>query len=303
MLKCTTCDYVANEEQASAYHPSTSNSSNPSKDFKQLVSIIPDIESYIKHGDVSVYTGSNANGNLIVITPQGRQLNPVKMNKLDGFQHVDAKGDFFSKDFPVKQVLIDRSMIANSKSSAPSGLSIIEGDYLLAQAGDLCPSCAHHPTHPKSSPLQTHSAIEVGHTFYLGTKYSSSLDAEFKNKDGKKVPIQMGCFGLGVSRMLPAIVEASHDKDGIIWPESVAPQGKNIVETTNKVARKLAEKYGSDQVIVDDRDVSVGFKLKDSLLIGYPYSVIVGKEWLNSGKLEMAERRSRQTLLLNFDEL
>jgi prolyl-tRNA synthetase len=152
----------------------------------------------------------------------------------------------------------------------------------------------------------------------LGTKYSSSLNAEFKNKDGEKVPIEMGCFGIGVSRMLPAIVEASYDKDGIIWPESVAPfkycvipstmdsstiEGESILDMTEKVARVLAEKYGSNQVIMDDRDVSTGFKFKDSLLIGYPYTVVVGKDWINFGKLEVLERRSRQVTKLSLDEL
>ncbi|RUP16586.1 prolyl-tRNA synthetase [Jimgerdemannia flammicorona] len=172
------------------------------------------------------------------------------------------------------------------------------GDFHNVQPGDTCPQCP--------APLTLHRAIEVGHTFLLGTKYSAALGATFRPAGpvaGGVLPIQMGCFGLGVSRMLAAIVESSNDTRGIAWPVSVAPFRVAVVpvDVKNEGMKAVAERVydaldgmgGSlrDEVVMDDRQgASFGFRMKDAELVGYPYIVVVGKR-AAEGVVEIQERR------------
>jgi prolyl-tRNA synthetase len=150
--------------------------------------------------------------------------------------------------------------------------------------------------------LYTSSAIELGHTFYLGTKYSSIFNAKYMPADDPSVlmPIYMGCYGLGLSRMIAAIAQISHDDMGIIWPESVAPwkcivlQGKS--GGGEAVYDGIASAIGADNVLLDDRpQVSPGWKIQDAKKIGYPYIVVLGRVTEETGLLEVIHRQSGQT--------
>ncbi|NPA51851.1 MAG: proline--tRNA ligase [Aquificae bacterium] len=162
-------------------------------------------------------------------------------------------------------------------------------DFSTARKGDPCPIC--------KSPLEETTGLEVGHIFLLGTKYSQAMRAYFVDKDGKEKPIVMGCYGIGISRLIAASVEQNHDKNGIIWPESIAPfrlhilalntKDKNIMQTCEKIYEKAKQK-GID-VLLDDRDISAGAKFKDADLIGIPYRIVVGKA-LKEGKIELQRR-------------
>ena len=158
---------------------------------------------------------------------------------------------------------------------------------------DACPRC-----HKKS--LIQKSAIELGHVFQLGTKYSKSLNAIFTDENGRQQPFVMGCYGIGVSRMLAAIIESHHDQGGIIWPASVAPfdveilplqlQQEEVSQTAQKLYDGLMELGVS--VLLDDRDESPGKKFNDADLIGIPFRVIVGARGLKQGLLEIKDRRT-----------
>ena len=163
-------------------------------------------------------------------------------------------------------------------------------DLRNAAAGDPCPKC--------DAKLDIVHGIEVGHVFKLGTKYSTSLDANYLDRDEKKHPIIMGCYGIGVSRVVASIVETCHDDGGIIWPMAIAPytveliplnvKDEDVMTVANKIYEELTE-AGVD-VLMDDREQRPGFKFKDADLIGIPVRVVVGGKGLKEGKAEIKLR-------------
>ncbi len=150
------------------------------------------------------------------------------------------------------------------------------------------------------SPLRLRKAIEVGHVFKLGTKYSDALGARFLDASGQSHPLIMGCYGIGLNRILAAAIEAHHDADGIIWPMSIAPfealvialdpRESEVMQVAQRIHDGLAA-AGID-VLYDDRDERAGFKFKDADLIGVPLRVVVGKKSLAAGGVEVSERRA-----------
>ncbi|MEZ6059911.1 MAG: proline--tRNA ligase [Planctomycetaceae bacterium] len=163
-------------------------------------------------------------------------------------------------------------------------------DLRNAEGGDPCPKC--------DGTLEIVHGIEVGHVFKLGTKYSESLDAMYLDKDEKKHPIIMGCYGIGVTRVVAAIVETCHDENGIVWPFTVAPysveliplnvKDEEVMTVANQLYNDLTE-AGID-VLMDDRDQRPGFKFKDADLIGIPLRVIIGGKGLKEGIAEIKGR-------------
>ena len=163
-------------------------------------------------------------------------------------------------------------------------------DLRNAAEGDPCPRCG--------SPLTSKQGLEVGHVFKLGTKYSSAMKAHFLDEKGEEHPIIMGCYGIGVNRILAGAVEAAHDKDGIVWPLSIAPYqvmleplqvtAADVTSKTDEIAR-ACEAAGID-VLIDDRDQRPGFKFKDADLIGIPLRVVVSERGLKEGKIELKWR-------------
>jgi prolyl-tRNA synthetase len=164
-------------------------------------------------------------------------------------------------------------------------------DLRTVNAGEPCPKCA--------KPLKIRRAIEVGHVFKLGTKYSEKLGALFVDEAGKQHPAVMGCYGIGVSRTLQAVIEQSNDKDGIVWPLSVAPYTVCITPlavAADSPVMQLAEKIYAEltaqgiDCILDDRDERPGFKFKDSELVGFPLRLGIGEKSLAKGEVEIKPR-------------
>ncbi len=163
-------------------------------------------------------------------------------------------------------------------------------DLRNAVDGDPCPRC--------SSSVALRHAIEVGHVFKLGTKYSESLAARFLDAGEQLHPIIMGCYGIGVNRIIAALVETHHDREGIIWPVALAPYEVLLVpvkvphEPSMKVARQLHDQLAAAgiDVLLDDRDCRAGVKFKDADLIGIPLRVVIGERGLKDGKLEIKWR-------------
>ncbi|MDO8536413.1 MAG: proline--tRNA ligase [Candidatus Omnitrophota bacterium] len=165
-------------------------------------------------------------------------------------------------------------------------------DLRIITKNDKCPACGKD--------IDIKRAIEIGHTFKLGTKYSEVLGANILEQDGKIVSAIMGCYGIGVTRIIPTLIETSNDKDGIIWPLSIAPYRIMVValNIASKKVKDISEevyelltKAGID-TLFDDRDISAGIKFKDADLIGIPIRIIIGEK---NAKKDIVEVKLRKT--------
>jgi prolyl-tRNA synthetase len=164
--------------------------------------------------------------------------------------------------------------------------------------------------HDRAQILQSARGIEVGHIFQLGKKYSQAMGATYTNEQGEEMPLVMGCYGIGVSRLAQAAVEQSYDKDGIVWPVAIAPYHAIVVipnindSQQVEVAEKLYYEFNRAgiETLLDDRDGSPGFKFKDADLIGIPYRIVTGRS-LKNGKVEVVERASKQSQEIEIEKV
>jgi prolyl-tRNA synthetase len=164
-------------------------------------------------------------------------------------------------------------------------------------AAAVCPACG--------KPLEKTNTIEVGHIFQLGTKYTAALGANFLGADGQSRPIIMGCYGIGVSRLISTIIEQNHDEQGIIWPEEITPYDIMVIPldvTNSQIMEKANALYSQFiaqglSVLMDDRDERAGVKFKDAELIGVPLQVIIGKDTLKNNTLELKCRKDKAKIV------
>ncbi len=186
-----------------------------------------------------------------------------------------------------------RDGLPSAACCARQGFSIEQaGDYRNAQEGDRCPWCS-------SGTLKTVRGIEIGHVFKLGTRYSSVMGAAFVNAAGLEQPMIMGCYGIGITRLMATIIEQHHDEQGMIWPAAIAPYQVHLIPVSmqDTAQREAAEQLYQElnqagvRVLLDDREERMGVKLKDADLIGLPIRIVVGKA-INEGLLELKERGS-----------
>lgn len=177
-------------------------------------------------------------------------------------------------------------------------------DIRYALPHDKCPRC-------KKGKLKVKRGIEVGHIFKLGTKYSEKMQAHYLDEANKEKPFIMGCYGVGVGRTAAAAIEQKNDKDGIIWPVSIAPYQVIVVPVNfdEKDQRETAEKIYKElqvegvEVVLDDRPGRVGMKLKDADLIGFPIKIIVGPKGLKEGKVELKLRTAKDAKMVAKEEV
>jgi prolyl-tRNA synthetase len=171
----------------------------------------------------------------------------------------------------------------------------IWSDVAAVAPGDPCPRCGHD--------LRVDRGIEVGHVFQLGTKYSESLDARYTDANGEQHPMEMGCYGIGISRIVSAVAEGNHDEHGLAWPPNLAPYDVHLIAVPGRgdqAAAVIAEAdriYGElgaqgIDVLYDDRDVSPGVKFADADLVGVPVQLVVGAKGVGRG---VVERKIRAT--------
>lgn len=161
--------------------------------------------------------------------------------------------------------------------------------------------------------IKLQRGIEVGHVFYLGTKYSQALNATFLDENGKPKVLEMGCYGIGVTRLLGAAIEQGHDEQGIIWPESIAPFSTVICPMNygkSELVRKTADKLYEDlkaagiDVILDDRDMRPGVMFAEWELIGVPHCIVVGERGLKNGEVEYKHRRKvKEKQLIKLEDI
>ncbi len=175
-------------------------------------------------------------------------------------------------------------------------------DIAEVNSGDGCPCC--------DGELSFTKGIEVGHIFKLGTKYSAALKAEYLDENGKTQPFIMGTYGMGVSRLVAAIIEQHHDENGCIWTDESAPYMLNIMisnikdEAQNALGERLYAEFlnAGVEVMLDDRKERFGFKMKDAELIGFPYTIIIGKE-LENNQVQIYKRQTQEMQLVGADEV
>lgn len=177
------------------------------------------------------------------------------------------------------------------------------GDFSYPLDTDHCIKCG--------GILQIEKGIEIGHIFKLGKKYSEKMNASFIDRDGKQKPFVMGCYGIGVTRIMSAVIEQLHDEKGIIWPPSIAPYLVDLIVTTySDRAMADAAEHLYDllteteiEVLYDDRDISAGIKFKDSDLLGIPLRLVIGKKYLESRMIEVQFRTSDERMELAPEDI
>lgn len=203
----------------------------------------------------------------------------------------------------------EKNMIcgANEKNYHIIGFNVVSfkdsrfKDLIAVNRGDKCQICG--------SNLDVTKGIEVGHIFQLGQKYSSSMNATFLNENGKATPFYMGCYGIGVSRLMAVMVEANHDEKGCIWNKQTAPFILEIIISNAKDIEMV--KFGEEiygkckalgiKVLLDDRNERFGVKMNDFELIGFPYALLIGKR-LNEGEVEFIQRDGLKKDIISKDD-
>ncbi len=331
IVVCDTCEYAANVEVASAaaVRSSVSEAANTARlaDMQKIHTpghgSIAAISAFLKVDPAQmlkslVYV---AGKDVVLVVVRGdHEVNEIRVARALGvdevflasdtevFRATGAKVGFAGPVGFKGKVLIDRaaSLVANAATGANetdyhlTGVNVVRDyqgevvDVRLATNGDPCPNCA---TTGKPGKLKLFKGIEGGHIFILGTKYSAAMGASFLDPQQEKKPIVMGCYGIGVSRLVATIVEQHHDEQGITWPWRVAPYhvvivslGKDapVLEAATKLYADLTAR-GID-VLWDDRDERPGVKFKDADLIGVPLRVTIGGKGLAGGNVEVKPR-------------
>jgi prolyl-tRNA synthetase len=206
--------------------------------------------------------------------------------------------------------LADAVTGANQKDKHIKGVTIgrdfkpaATGDIRFVKDGDLAPD--------GKSKLVLTTSMEIGHIFKLGTRYSESIGAHFLDEKGERKPAIMGCYGIGVNRILAAAIEQHHDLKGIQWPEAIAPFSVEIITVNHndEKVRAAAEKIYEEltrmgkEVLFDDRDERAGVKFNDADLVGIPRQIVIGDRNLKDGKVEIKDRKSGETKLVSMDEV
>ena len=242
---------------------------------------------------------------LKTFTRMGLRAIPVKADP-------GAIGGDMSHEFHIladtgeSQIFYDAAFDQMDLSGDPAGLAELQKLYAAAEDKHDTKAC---PLAPER--LRTARGIEVGHIFYFGTKYSGPMGATVTGPNGETITVEMGSYGIGVSRLVGAIIEANHDDAGIIWPESVAPFQVGLINL--KVGDKACDDACMEiyttllehnvDVLYDDRSESPGVKFADMDLIGLPWQIVVGPRGLKSGTVEIKRRRGGTRQEMSLDSL
>jgi prolyl-tRNA synthetase len=273
----------------------------------------------------------DAQGGLVALVLRGdHQLNEIKAEKIDGLSQPlrmaqesavkTATGASFGSLGPVNlnaRVVVDRaaSVLVNFVCGANEDDKHLKNvnwgrDIENYEVADLRTVVAGDPSPCGAGVLEIKRGIEVGHIFQLGTKYSEAMNATVLDQNGKSVPMTMGCYGIGITRIVAAAIEQNHDANGIIWPAAMAPfsvvlipLGMEKSETVAAVAQALYAdlKAAGINVAMDDRKERPGVKFADCELIGIPLRVTIGERSLNEGVVEVQGRRDSEATNVTLD--
>ncbi len=163
-----------------------------------------------------------------------------------------------------------------------------------------CPECG-----TKKEDLRKEKSIEVGNIFKLKRRFSDPFDLRYTDENGHEKPVHMGCYGIGVGRLMGAVLEVNSDENGMIWPESIAPFKFHLIAIGEKAEKKAAEIYDKmeEDILYDDRNVGVGEKFADADLIGMPYRVVISEKTMENDSVEIRKRWSKEEKLVKIDKL
>jgi len=176
---------------------------------------------------------------------------------------------------------------------------------LLLNEGEDINSLKGKPSPDGEGIIEIKKGIEIGHIFQLGKIYAESMNANVLDNNGKSQTLYMGCYGIGISRLVAAAIEQNHDEKGILWPEAIAPYEVNIIaigfdkdERISKASIDLYNKLLSMgyEVIVDDRSDGFGTKMKDAELVGFPINIIIGKQYVEKNEIELRHRDGQSSI-------
>lgn len=333
-------DYAANVEMAEAVAPAAPRA-EPAAALQSVatpgVGSIDELADFLSIAATDtvktlVVAGEDA-GSLVALILRGdHQLNAIKAEKLPGVaaplqmaseeQVRAACGAGFGSLGPVGlniPMIVDRSAAqladftcgANDDGKHLTGVNW-ERDCPLGKVADLRNVIAGDPSPDGCGLLQITRGIEVGHIFQLGTKYSEAMNAKVLNDSGKNITVTMGCYGIGVSRVVAAAIEQNHDESGITWPDAMAPFQLAIIplnmHKSADVARCAEDLYQQLQaagveVLLDDRNERPGVKFADMELIGIPHRIVIGDRALADGNIEYKNRRAEASQLIPQDEI
>lgn len=329
IVSCDKCEYAANVEKAEIRHrlPAGRNLSAESPKLAKVATpgkkSVTEVAEFLKlpaHRFIKTLVYKTDANELVAVLVRGdHEVNETKLRAALGCSEVALADDaavraatqtapgFLGPIGMKLRVVADRAI--EGIQGAASGANEADAHYIqvdqkrdftpsafadlrLARGGDPCPRC-------DSGTLETHRGIEVGQVFYLGKKYSEAMGATYLDAEGREQSIEMGCYGIGISRLVAAAIEQNHDANGIIWPFSIAPfhvlllpinyKDKTLQEVCDRLYQELQN--GGVEVLLDDRDERPGVKFKDADLIGIPLRVTVGAKGLERGCVELRWRR------------
>jgi len=329
------CGYAANVEAACTVvppHPAVTEAPPAREVHTSEIGTIAELADFLsipEHDTVKTMAGKLPDGRLVYFcVPGDRELNPIKaewaapgvtlLEEEDFASYKIPKGSLGPVTPPDGTVVIGDSSLL---TDAAWGVGANESDYhivdaqpgrdfevaqwadlVVAAPGDTCPECG--------GTLKGARGIEVSQVFQLGTRYSESMDATFSDEDGVEKPFLMGCYGVGVSRSLAAVIEQNYDDAGVAWPMTVAPlevavlplmgEGE-VFETGERIWKALAD--AGVETLLDDRDERAGVKFADADLIGWPLQVVVGKRGLAEGVVEVKDRATGERETVPLDEV
>jgi prolyl-tRNA synthetase len=329
IVACDACDYAANVEQAVARAPGPT--PKAAEQCKKVSTpgqhTIAEVSAFLKqpaHKLVKTLIYLVGGQPVAVLVRGDHEVNEIKLRRA-----LEADEILLATDATVREVtgapvgfagpvalkmpvpiycdlevqaLNDFVVGANAADAHLTGVNVdvdfkptAFGDYRMAAGGDGCARCA-------DGHLHAYRGIEVGQVFFLGTKYSKPMGVTFLDVDGQEKAAQMGCYGIGVTRIVAAAIEQNHDKDGIIWPVPLAPyevavlelqqDDDNVIATSKRLYEELLS-AGID-VLYDDRDERAGVKFKDADLIGIPFRLAIGKKGVAEGIVELKRRNGTE---------
>ena len=341
LIRCLKCGYSANRERAE-FAPIPKENHVTLQTVKEVLTpnkhTIQEVSTFLKVSPskmvkTMIYI---SNGEPIAVLLRGdHEVNETKLTKVLGqeavalalaladhttIEHVTGARLGFAGPVGLKtRIIADQavSVLSNFVTGAnKSDFHLLnvntERDFKIDQIanvryvtkGDKCPKCNHD--------LDISQGIEIGHVFKLGTKYSDALKAKFLDTSGKEKSMIMGCYGIGVNRIIASLIERSHDENGIIWPLLLAPykviiipvnvSDTNSMQMANSIYEDLSNNLGIE-VLLDDRDLRPGVKFKDADLIGIPIKIIIGRKFTETKELEIKLRKSGEIFLARHENI
>jgi prolyl-tRNA synthetase len=338
LAACTACDYAANVQKAEsrlvAAEAGAATDAAPETVPTPGLKTVPEVSEFLKvppERFIKTMIYRKPAGGLVAVLVRGdHEVNETKLGNLldtiavemadedEVMEAVGAPPGFLGPMNLPLEVWADHAVRGMSKAVTGANqadahtIQVDESrdftparfeDLRLVKAGDPCARC-------EEGVIEEHRGIEVGHVFYLGRKYSEAMSATILDSEGHERVMEMGCYGIGVTRLMAAAIEQNNDADGIIWPTSIAPFSVELLplnykegpirEVTDRIYEGLTE--AGHEVLLDDRDERPGVKFKDADLVGIPLRVTIGAKGLAKGNVELRWRGDGTTTDVPVDE-